>query len=81
MSQRAEPWPRHGTLAVEVPTFRKKLPTSSLSSVGNGPFPTRVVYALTTPIVQSTVRGATPKPVQTPPTVVDEDVTLGWQHA
>src|SRR5580698_6503016 len=32
------------------PTLRRNSPCSSLSSVGNGPEPTRVVYALTIPI-------------------------------
>ena len=47
-------------------------------SVGNGPPPTRVVYALTTPMVLPMRLGGIPSPVHTPPIVVDEDVTKGY---
>ena len=50
---------------------------SASSSVTNGPSPTRVVYALTTPSILSILLGATPEPVQTPPPQVAEDVTYG----
>jgi hypothetical protein len=36
---------------------------SSVNSVGNGPHPTRVVYAFMTPSAQSTLSGDKPKPV------------------
>ena len=44
-------------------------------SVGNGPPPTRVVYALTTPITFPIIFGGMPRPVHTPPMVVEEEVT------
>lgn len=44
-------------------------------SVGNGPDPTRVVYALTTPMVFEIFWGGIPRPVQTPPIEVGEEVT------
>ena len=47
-------------------------------SVGNGPPPTRVVYALITPIVVPIDFGGIPKPVQTPPMVVEDEVTYGY---
>lgn len=48
------------------------------NSVGNGPSPTRVVYAFMTPILVSILFGGTPKPVQTPATPVLDDVTYGY---
>ena len=48
-----------------------------VSSVGNGPSPTRVVYALATPSTVSIARGPTPRPVHTPPIVAFDDVTYG----
>ena len=47
-------------------------------SVGNGPPPTRVVYALITPIVFPMRLGGIPRPVQTPPMVVEDEVTYGY---
>src|SRR5438093_12168017 len=58
-----------------VPTFRRCRPLSSNSSVGNGPEPTRVVYALITPITWEIRVGAIPEPTQAPPAVGFEDVT------
>lgn len=48
---------------------------SLVNSVGNGPSPTRVVYALTIPMTVSIAYGGTPKPVHTPPTLVLDAVT------
>ena len=48
------------------------------SSVGNGPSPTRVVYAFTTPITSPMAFGPTPRPVHTPPIVAFDDVTYGY---
>ena len=50
---------------------------ASSSSVGKGPSPTRVVYALTTPMTESMRVGPTPVPVQAPPAVGLEEVTKG----
>ena len=47
------------------------------NSVGKGPEPTRVVYALITPITRSMREGPTPAPVQTPPATAVDDVTNG----
>ena len=52
-------------------------PTSSKSSVGNGPSPTRVVYALATPMTWSMRVGPTPAPVQAAPAIVLLLVTKG----
>ena len=46
-------------------------------SVGNGPAPTRVVYALTTPMIFWMRCGGMPRPVHTPPREVEEEVTKG----
>ncbi len=50
---------------------------SSKSSVGIGPSPTLVVYALVTPMTCSTLRGGTPEPTTAPPTVGLDEVTKG----
>ena len=42
------------------PRSPSRSPTSSTSSVGNGPAPTRVTYAFTMPITRSTSRGPMP---------------------
>ena len=66
---------------VVVPTSRPRdaipSPTSSTSSVGNGPAPTRVEYALATPMTSSTWSGPIPPPVQAPPAMGFDDVTYG----
>ena len=59
------------------PLVRSASPTSSSSSVGNGPSPTRVVYALATPTTRSMRVGPTPEPVSAPPAVGLEEVTKG----
>ncbi len=50
---------------------------SSWSSVGMGPAPTLVVYALQTPTTFWTACGGRPHPVQAPPAVVFDEVTNG----
>ena len=45
------------------------------NSVGNGPSPTLVVYALATPITRSIKVGPTPAPIHAPPDIGLEDVT------
>src|SRR5690606_20972104 len=57
------------------PVFLICSPVSSSSSVGKGPFPTRVQYAFETPIRFFSFVGGTPAPVQTPPVEGDEEVT------
>jgi len=52
-------------------------PSSFNCSVGKGPDPTLVVYALTTPIVVSTTYGGIPRPVITPPMTHELEVTIG----
>src|SRR5437773_730093 len=52
-------------------------PVSSLNSDGNGPLPTRVVYALATPRTPSITVGPMPVPVQAPPAAELDDVTKG----
>ena len=59
------------------PRERSHSPCSSNSSVGNGPDPTRVVYAFTMPTMRSRRFGPTPAPVAAPPAVADDDVTNG----
>jgi len=59
------------------PTFRRCSPIASCSSVGNGPEPTRVVYALRMPITRSNRVGPMPDPTAAPPAVGFELVTNG----
>ena len=54
------------------------LPSSSSSSVGNGPEPTRVAYALATPHTSSMSFGPTPAPAQALPATTLEEVTNGY---
>ena len=49
----------------------------SNNSVGKGPLPTLVVYALKIPKTSFILFGATPNPVQAPAAVVLEEVTYG----
>src|SRR5579871_2691292 len=60
-----------------LPIFLSSSPVASSSSVGNGPLPTRVQYALLTPITSLICCGATPKPLQTPADIVFDEVTHG----
>src|SRR5262245_12034627 len=50
-----------------LPRVRIVSPRSSRASVGNGPPPTRVVYAFETPMIACTYFGEMPSPVATPP--------------
>ena len=59
------------------PTLRSRSPSASNSSVGNGPSPTRVAYALATAMTRSIRVGGTPEPVHAPPAVALDDVTNG----
>ena len=59
------------------PRSRNQSPEASSSSVGNGPEPTRVVYAFTIPTMVVKRHGATPDPVAAPPEVAFEEVTNG----
>src|SRR3954464_15537430 len=61
-----------------LPRFAIPAPTSSSSSVGNGPEPTRVAYAFITPKTSSTWRGPIPPPVHAPPATGDDEVTYGY---
>ena len=58
-----------------LPLSRSIVPVLSVSSVGNGPSPTRVVYALTTPSTLSILVGPTPVPTHAPPAVGFDEVT------
>ena len=59
------------------PVWRSHSPCSSRSSVGNGPEPTRVVYALRMPMILVSRFGGMPAPVQAPPAVGELEVTNG----
>ena len=50
---------------------------ASCSSVGNGPDPTRVVYAFAIPMTRLMRVGPIPDPADAPPAVGEEDVTKG----
>ena len=52
-------------------------PTLFKSSVGKGPFPTLVTYALNMPIIFSNLDIGTPSPDDIPPIVGLEEVTNG----
>src|SRR6266581_3813937 len=60
------------------PACRSLSPSASSSSVGNGPSPTRVVYAFTIAITLSTRVGGMPLPVHAPPAVALDEVTKGY---
>ena len=59
------------------PMLRSRSPSSSSSSVGNGPLPTRVVYAFTMPMTRSMRVGPMPAPVAAPPATGFDEVTNG----
>src|SRR5438105_7379437 len=61
-----------------LPNVRTSVANGSSISVGSGPAPTRVVYALTTPTTASMSIGAMPAPTAAPPDVVLLDVTKGY---
>ena len=52
-----------------APRSRRSAPWGPVISVGNGPLPTRVQYALVTPQTESIAVGGIPVPVQAPPAV------------
>ena len=54
-------------------------PTSSNNSVGKGPLPTRVQYALKIPYTSLILLGAIPSPVQAPAEIVLDEVTNGYE--
>ena len=49
-----------------------------MSSEGNGPIPTRVVYAFVIPTIRSMWRGPSPLPTAAPPEMGFDDVTYGY---
>jgi hypothetical protein len=59
------------------PAERMCSPSWSSSSVGKGPAPTRVAYALAIPQTSSIERGPTPAPTQAAPATGFDDVTNG----
>src|SRR6201986_4321406 len=59
------------------PVVRSHSPCSSCSSVGNGPAPTRVVYALRMPPPRMLLVAPPPAPAPAPPAVGDDEVTNG----
>src|SRR5258705_897498 len=59
------------------PSSRIRSATLGAASVGSGPLPTRVVYALTTPSTASIAVGPIPTPTAAPPAVVLDEVTYG----
>src|SRR3954470_21409715 len=60
------------------PCLRRYSPLASNSSVGKGPEPTRVVYALRIPTTRSILVGPMPEPTAAPPAVGLDDVTNGY---
>ena len=61
------------------PRSHISLPVSSKSSVGNGPAPTLVQYALKIPYTSPIERGEIPKPLQAPAQMVLDEVTNGYE--
>src|SRR6202008_3753304 len=61
-----------------LPRSRTSRASRSGISVGNGPEPTRVGYALETPRTCLIFVGGTPTPVVAPPEVALEEVTYGY---
>src|SRR5271165_2958790 len=59
------------------PVRRSHSPCSSVSSVGKGPAPTRVVYALAIPMTFVIRVGPMPDPTHAPPAVGEDEVTNG----
>jgi hypothetical protein len=60
------------------PARRSRSPSSPGSSVGNGPPPTRVAYALVMPRTRSIFVGPMPTPWHAPAAIVDDEVTYGY---
>src|SRR6185295_9541322 len=67
---------RRVTVPYSLPRSRRCWPISLSCSVGNGPPPTRVEYAFTTPSVDWTAQPGTPVPTESPVPQLDE-VTNG----
>ncbi len=67
---------RHGTVFVSYFAKRVACLVEQLYG-GNGPEPTRVLYALKIPNTSRMSVGPTPSPVHTPPLVVLEELTKG----
>ena len=61
-----------------APACRSCSPSSPCSSVGNGPAPTRVVYALAIPMTDEIAVGPMPQLTQAPAASVVEEVTNGY---
>src|ERR671917_1436250 len=61
-------------LPYSLPVRRMISPVSSRSSVGKGPSPTLVVYALVTPITRSSALGGMSAPTHAPPAYGLEEV-------
>src|SRR5205809_780169 len=61
-----------------LPSRRSRSPAALSLSVGNGPEPTRVIYAFETPITPLILVGGKPVPVAAPPAVALDDVTNGY---
>jgi hypothetical protein len=57
------------------PSSRSRSAILGGSSEGNGPWPTRVAYALATPMTSVILVGPMPTPVQAPPATALEEVT------
>ena len=62
-----------------LPSVLRFSPSASNSSVGKGPLPTRVQYALKIPSTFPILLGATPNPVHAPAHIVFDDVTKGYE--
>src|SRR5262249_56669728 len=60
------------------PVFDRYSPFASNNSVGNGPEPTRVVYAFKMPSTVVMRVGPMPEPTAAPPAVGFDDVTKGY---
>ena len=61
------------------PVVAMRSPIASVSSLTNGPDPTRVAYAFITPITSSICIGAMPPPVAAPPAIGCDEVTYGYE--
>src|SRR5215470_6907002 len=61
-----------------LPRVRSNSAAAPSSSVGNGPSPTRVVYAFEMPSTPWILVGGTPVPVDAPPAVGFEEVMKGY---
>lgn len=67
-----------GKLLFGISRAKQNVINTSCNSVGKGPSPTRVVYALTTPRTSPIVCGGIPRPVITPPIEQLLLVTYGY---